>query len=63
MNGSLTIGLQPTFYSITEGQESVEICAVVISGDISGGSNEIEYTTVDGLAKGAKASSWHVECV
>ena len=53
MNESLTIGLQRTFYSITEGQESVEICAVVISGDISGGSNEIEYTTVDGLAKGA----------
>ena len=48
----LDIGLQRTFYPITEGQGSVEICTVVISGDISGSSIEIEYTTVNGIAKG-----------
>ena len=59
----LDIGLQHTFFSTTEGQGSVELCTVVISGNISGSSIEIEYTTVDGLARGAMLSYiivWHV---
>ena len=34
------IGLQHTFYSVTEGRGSLDLCTVVISGDITGGSVE-----------------------
>ena len=37
---SVVIGLQHTFYSATEGQGSLDMCTVVISGDITGGSVE-----------------------
>lgn len=52
----MVIGLKHTFYSVTEGQGSVDICTAVISGDISGGNVEIGYSTTSGLAEGVTRS-------
>ena len=49
---SVMIGLQHTYYSTIEGQGSVELCTVVISGDISGDIADIGYFTTSGLAEG-----------
>ena len=46
------IGLEQLYYSTVEGQGSVEVCIVVLSGDITGSSFMISYTTIDGLAEG-----------
>ena len=46
------VGLQRTYYSAIEGQGSVELCTVVISGNISGGDVELSYFTTSGLAEG-----------
>lgn len=49
---TVVIGLQHTFYSVSEGQGSLDICTVVISGALSGGNVEIGYFTTSGLAEG-----------
>ena len=53
MTISVVIGLQHTFYSVTEGQGLLDICTAVLSGDITGGNVEIDYSTTSGLAEGA----------
>ena len=61
MSVPLDIGLQHTFFSIIEDQGSVEVCTVVISGNISESSIEMEYATANGLAKGAMTRIvWYV---
>ena len=52
MSVTVNIGLQQLYYSAVEGQESVEVCLAVLTGDISGSSFTITYTTIDGLAEG-----------
>ena len=46
------IGLEQLYYSTVEGQGSVEVCIAVLSGDITGNTFIISYTTIDGLAEG-----------
>ena len=48
----LAIGLQQGYYSTEEGGSFVQVCVEVESGDISGRSISIDYTTVDGSAQG-----------
>ncbi|CAI8052157.1 hypothetical protein GBAR_LOCUS28549, partial [Geodia barretti] len=47
----LTIGLQQSYYSTVEGSGPVEICLVVLSGDITGNSFSISYSTSNGQAQ------------
>ena len=49
---AVTVGLQQSYYPTVEGQGSVEVCLEVLSGDITGNSFVINYSTTDGLAKG-----------
>ena len=49
----VTIGLQGGYYSISEDSGSVQICVEVVSGDTAGRSLSINYTTVDGSARGS----------
>ena len=53
----VTIGLQEGFYSTSEDSGSVQICVEVVSGDTAGRSLSINYTTVDGSARGTKKDS------
>ena len=46
------IGLMQSFYSIDEGSGEAEVCIQVISGEISGRNISVNYTTIDGSAKG-----------
>ena len=46
------IGLMQSFYSIDEGSGEAEVCIQVISGEISGRNISVDYTTIDGSAKG-----------
>ena len=48
----VTIGLRQSYYSNVEGQGPVEICIAALSGDFNGTNYTIDYTTVDGLARG-----------
>lgn len=48
----LAIGLQQGYYSTEEGDGFVQVCVEVESGDISGRSISIDYTTADGSAQG-----------
>ena len=48
----VTIGLRQSYYSNVEGQGPVEICIAALSGDFTGTNYTIDYTTVDGLARG-----------
>lgn len=52
MTSPVTIGLQQSFYSTVEGQGPVDVCMEVLSGDITGSSFTISYSTSDGLAEG-----------
>ena len=49
---TVKIGLQQLYYSVVEGQGSVEVCIAVLSGNITGSSFIFSYTTIDGLAEG-----------
>ena len=49
---SLAIELQQGYYSIEEDGGFVQVCVEVESGDISGRSISINYTTVGGSAQG-----------
>ena len=49
---TVTIGLQQMYYSAVEGVGSVDVCIAVLSGNITGSSFMISYTTIDGLAEG-----------
>ena len=49
---AVTIGLQQSYYSTMEDQGPVEICIMVLSGEITGMSYIINYTTTAGLAEG-----------
>ena len=44
--------IQQSYYSAVEGQGPVDICVVVLSGDITGNSFTISYSTSDGQAEG-----------
>ena len=48
----MTIGLQQSYYSTVEGQGPVEVCIYTLSGDFVGDSFTVDYTTMDGQAKG-----------
>ena len=52
MTSPVTIGLQQSFYSTVEGQGPVDVCIEVLSGDITGNSFTISYSTSNGLAEG-----------
>ena len=49
---TVTIGLQQSYYLTVEGQGPVEVCIVVLSGDITGNSFIVSYSTASGLAEG-----------
>lgn len=49
---TVKIGLEQLYYSTVEGQGSVDVCISVLSGNITGSSFMISYTTIDGLAEG-----------
>ena len=50
---AVTIGLQQSYYSTVEGQGPVDVCIMVLSGDITGMSYMISYSTTGGLAEGS----------
>lgn len=49
---AVTIGLQQSYYFTMEDQGPVEICIMVLSGDITGKSYIISYSTIAVLAEG-----------
>ena len=48
----ITIGLQKGYYSVSEDIGLLQVCVEVESGDIAGKSILLNYTTIDGSAKG-----------
>ena len=48
----MTVGLQQTAYTVTEGNVIVLVCTAVLSGDIAGRTLTIDYNTADGDARG-----------
>ena len=48
----IIIGLRQSYYSIMEGLGAVDICISTLSGDFTGTNYTIDYTTVDGQARG-----------
>ena len=56
----VTVGLQQGYYSTSEDSGSIEICVEVESGDTSGRSLSLNYTTVDGSARGTKEGSTYI---
>lgn len=47
----VSIGLQQSYYSTAE-SGSIQVCVDVLSGDITGRSVSLNYTTLDGSAEG-----------
>lgn len=48
----VTIGIQHTAYTVTEGNNIILLCTAVEAGSIAGRTITIEYETVDGSAQG-----------
>ena len=49
---SISVGLQQSYYSVSEGQGPVTVCTEVMHGDVGDESFEISYTLTNGLAEG-----------
>ena len=48
----MTIGLQKSYYSSGEDGGSLSVCVEVLSGELSGQTASVSYTTADGTATG-----------
>ena len=52
---SVSVGLQHTYYSISEDGSMVQVCLEVASRGVAVRSISMDYTTFDGSAKGTKS--------
>ena len=56
----ITVGFDATTYDTSENETTVEVCASLLSGNITGLSFEVEFSAFSGSALGGKFMQlWH----
>ena len=57
VNTVVTVGLQESYYAVTESSDYLEVCVEIISGEIGGESILLHYESIDGSAIGTGSTS------